>query len=1028
MADTNIGTLRNATVLMRTIASAVLVTFTTVTLSPSVHAMQQHAVRQETLKQVAADERGNLDQQLTKVKEQLRLLADKSGTATGNPLTAQQRRAAKEAIHAWRAEYRTLKAKIQSELDSTGQLLERKRLSDVIKRRHAETVARIQSMSTSVETDIDATLAATDDATIKVKAQAAFEQLERAQLRRPQQGFDPKNLPNSSLKANPDRKPKLTSEAFQAALLASDVSIRLAQAGGFDLSRLPGASDPLLLAATTEVTMTSDIRTKAEELNRSPVEIYNWVRNHIHWQPTWGAIQDASHTLSARRGNAFDIASLTIALLRASGIPARYVYGTVDVPEDKFRNWAGGFQDIGAAMDFASAGGIPVAAVTSAGRITRIRLEHVWVEVAVDFQPSRGVKNLIADSWIPVDPSFKQHEFLTGVDAVQIAGIDPALVAQTLVASGVVNENDSSVSGFDAAILQNAQAQARTAIEDHLDDLSDATVGDVLGGKRIVALAVPLLSASLPNRVVVAGSRFAAIPSVLQQQITFAFGRDFLGEPIDPATFPWARLNNRNVTLSFRPAAQADRDAIAALIPEGEITDYRQLLTAIPAYLISVVPELRLNGTVLVSGMPMRLGEDLLFVFDPHFVTAGVKPFSYHLPAGSYLSVAVFGGSISPREVELNALQLKQVQQAVQAPGNLAAESLTRDELLGYQYRGALLDYYGLYQLNSEILIEKQGGYFAMAAGLGTFGYEPEVDTFFGVPRTLRPGSSVFNVPIVNIVGTSAGDFGLNRSITMGIGMLSSALEHAVPEQLDPGTPAISAAKALQTATLEGRQIIGADRSNVEAALSRSTLDSAAQAEVRAAVAAGKAAVLHTGAISIPGWSGSGYVIFDPVTGSGAYKITGGQNGGVQQVADGITLAAAGASGYLDTTVGRYAGRDFWLSERLKYLSKMGNAASALGYVGFGISALMIWTDTTLSTSEKILRTCTEMLFFGVTAYITGSLAAAIAAPIGAVALPLVLGVALSVAVTLAMTYALLAINLIYFARAGRAREAYRWA
>jgi transglutaminase-like putative cysteine protease len=66
----------------------------------------------------------------------------------------------------------------------------------------------------------------------------------------------------------------------------------------------------------------------------NPVAIYNWARNNVQWQPTWGAIQDASHTLSSQTGNASDIASLTISLLRASGIPARYVHGTIDVPAD----------------------------------------------------------------------------------------------------------------------------------------------------------------------------------------------------------------------------------------------------------------------------------------------------------------------------------------------------------------------------------------------------------------------------------------------------------------------------------------------------------------------------------------------------------------------------------------------------------------------------------------------------------------------------------------------------------------------
>ncbi len=88
-----------------------------------------------------------------------------------------------------------------------------------------------------------------------------------------------------------------------------------------------------------------------------------------------------------------DIASLTLALLRASKIPARYVHGTIDVPATAFKNWVGGFSDITAAANFATSGGIPITTITSGGQITKIRLEHIWVEAAIDFQPSRGAIN-----------------------------------------------------------------------------------------------------------------------------------------------------------------------------------------------------------------------------------------------------------------------------------------------------------------------------------------------------------------------------------------------------------------------------------------------------------------------------------------------------------------------------------------------------------------------------------------------------------------------------------------------------------
>jgi len=57
--------------------------------------------------------------------------------------------------------------------------------------------------------------------------------------------------------------------------------------------------------------------------------------------------------------------------------------------------------------------------------------------------------------------------------------------------------------------------------------------------------------------------------------------------------FAFAEVNNQQVTLQFTPATQADEDALAALLPEGDITDLSQLPSSIPSYLINVIPELK---------------------------------------------------------------------------------------------------------------------------------------------------------------------------------------------------------------------------------------------------------------------------------------------------------------------------------------------------------------------------------------------------------------------------------------------------
>lgn len=72
---------------------------------------------------------------------------------------------------------------------------------------------------------------------------------------------------------------------------------------------------------------TPEIRQLADSLGKNPVKIFNWVRNNIDFVPTWGSIQGAELCLENRAGNAFDTASLLIALLRYSGTPARYQMG-----------------------------------------------------------------------------------------------------------------------------------------------------------------------------------------------------------------------------------------------------------------------------------------------------------------------------------------------------------------------------------------------------------------------------------------------------------------------------------------------------------------------------------------------------------------------------------------------------------------------------------------------------------------------------------------------------------------------------
>lgn len=901
-ASSAINAIRNGGAWVRSLSALIILTFGGLVTSPAVAATRAEIERQERLAPAPETPAAALNTTLIKTRDALARLAGPPD-ALGRVETKEARKAAREELKALRAELRELDKQAREDFRAVAKHLEDRHLPDVILERERAAEAQYREQADALLDDLQAIYAAADTAGAEARAQKAFERLEKLQVRRSQQPFDPAQMPNRALSPDERRDARAKADEFAMDMDAFDLDLAIAANEGYDLSALSDANNAAYLAPTPEIVLSDAVRAKAAELGNDPVRIYNWVRNDVQWQPAWGAVQDADITLSAERGNAFDIASLTIALLRASGIPARYVHGTIEVPEEKFRNWMGGFEHINAAIDYAASGGIPVTPVVGNGRITKVRIEHVWVEAALDFYPSRGAINRAADSWVPFDPSFKQYEYLEGLDPVAISGLDPEALANDFLASGTVNDSEGWVTGFDPAVLQNAQAQTQQALTDYIEqNLPDATVGDVLGGRTIIEQDMPILAGVLDSRVIVAGSRYAELPESLRQHMTFGFGVDMLGAPQQSVNFNWAKLNNQRITLSFKPATQADEDALQSLLPEGEITDISQLPTSIPAYLIKVVPELKVNDEVVMTGSAMNLGEELTFVFTPEFAGRYAIPNKYNVIAGSYLAISAIAGNVSPKALKDASARLEMTLAKLDPIGSESSGSLTQEELLGNLFYAGLLGYYGQYTALTRLLGLPQGGHGYLAAGLGSYGYEPQVQYLFGMPVDIHGGGAAMNIPIVNAFGFDQNDDEIGRVARLNYiflsGVISSALESAVPEQMfiHPGETgeAISAAKALSKAIAAGQKIFHITNANQASVLPNISHNPVTMNEIRNALAVGKEVITHTDAVSVPGWNGAGYIIFDPVSGDGAYKIAGGSNGAMLIIIGFFAILLAG--------------------------------------------------------------------------------------------------------------------------------------
>jgi hypothetical protein len=91
-----------------------------------------------------------------------------------------------------------------------------------------------------------------------------------------------------------------------------------------------GSVDPSLLASTPDANTTDPfVQEQAAKLNYDPQAIFSFLHNGIGYNSYLGSVRGARGTLWSSAGNALDVASLGVALMRASGIPAQYEQGTL---------------------------------------------------------------------------------------------------------------------------------------------------------------------------------------------------------------------------------------------------------------------------------------------------------------------------------------------------------------------------------------------------------------------------------------------------------------------------------------------------------------------------------------------------------------------------------------------------------------------------------------------------------------------------------------------------------------------------
>ncbi|MFL6193087.1 MAG: transglutaminase family protein, partial [Thermoanaerobaculia bacterium] len=423
---------------------------------------------------------------------------------------------------------------------------------------------------------------------------------------RPHQALDPERLPVNRPKG-PARNPAVTPEEFQTLFKDLKVDVKAARQPA-SVAAAKVAPQPADLQPNEDVQITPEVTSLATQLGNNPLAIYNWVHDNVELVPTYGSIQGSRMTLLAKRGNASDIASLLIALLRASSIPARYVVGTVQVPVSKLSNWLGGTESPTVSQQLLGQGGIPNVGLLQGGQMTHVRVEHVWVEAWVDYVPGRGTRPGPGDTWVPLDASFKQHQIQPPNGVLENTPFDMGAFSNAFLQGAQVDPQLGSVVGIDPSrpmlILQDYQEQQQA----YAQATSKAFNRDAMLGKQeILASGAKVLPASLPYELVVRASAPSVLPASLRASVTLnGFASRFdqaLGDPAYSYQISLPALNSRRLGITAVPATDADAQTLQAARANNA--------SSLPLYLINVKPVITLDGAAVATGPAVRMGSFL---------------------------------------------------------------------------------------------------------------------------------------------------------------------------------------------------------------------------------------------------------------------------------------------------------------------------------------------------------------------------------------------------------------------------------
>lgn len=596
--------------------------------------------------------------------------------------------------------------------------------------------------------------------------------------------------------------------------------------------------------------LSEEMKQQAEELE-TPLQIYQYLKNHIHTELYYGSRKGAVAAWDSLAGNDKDQASLLIAMLRHQGYPARYASGRIYLDAEQAMNLTD-TENVRQAAEVLVKLGIPVTLVEGRDGAAGIKLEHTWVEAYLPYGDYRGAGNNSGEAmWIPLDTSIKVYEDADSVFChMEEIGLTDAKMEELVQAYGTEY--------YDQAVAQ---------WEEPLNQLLAENPELTLLNRQIRQEELRYLPLSLQYPVSEFKGTCSELPANECDRITFELNGTIL------TTMTAAELYSHRLTLTYVPAEEEDR-----LVLE----QYGSFFEA-PAHLLRLRGALMLDGETVAYGEPLSPGSIETFTMQ---VSSGIQTdrIENQLMAGGMYQITLDMQTMTTKELTAAEAELET------ASGELNAmeDDMTAEDIYTDAKLGRLLDcvgkfYFAKVDIADRILAEYMDINATRTLSVGMTGYTVTPVTMLGSVVGIEEGSVYIDIDLDSHgVVSLSGDKEAEQRYMLTTGMLSSAYEGSIWEEL-LGIEAVSTVTVMQQANEEGIEIYALCSKNYSEYRSKLQVKPNVLSAIDSAIAAGMIVTIPARSIQLGDWNGTGYMVTNPETRATAYMISGGLNGGYSE-------------------------------------------------------------------------------------------------------------------------------------------------